>query len=70
MGEKYNFRGENFADCSLCCVKECHVPNFVEKTFANSHKIMKFAKVFSLESFPLYGKTTFTPSLVPKPSIT
>ena len=25
------------------------------KTFADSHKIAKFAKVFSLESFPLYG---------------
>ena len=28
---------------------------FAEKTFANSHKIAKFTKVFSLESFPLYG---------------
>ena len=26
-----------------------------EKTFADSPKILKFAKVFSLESFPLYG---------------
>ena len=30
-------------------------PNFVEKTFANSHKTTKFTKVFSLESFPLYS---------------
>ena len=35
--------------------KECHAPNFVEKTFAYSHKTVKFAKVFSLESFLLYG---------------
>ena len=26
-----------------------------EKTFADSSKTTKFAKVFSLESFPLYG---------------
>ena len=26
-----------------------------EKTFADSPKTMKFAKVFSLESLPLYG---------------
>ena len=31
------------------------VDHFVEKTLANSHKTTKFAKVFSLESFPLYG---------------
>ena len=30
-------------------------PNFVEKTFANNHKTVKFVKVFSLESFPLYS---------------
>ena len=28
---------------------------FMEKTFADSLKITKFVKVFSLESFPLYG---------------
>ena len=28
-------------------------PNFTEKTFTKSHKTAKFAKVFSLESFPL-----------------
>ena len=27
----------------------------VEKTFAGGCKIAKFVKVFSLESFPLYG---------------
>ena len=28
---------------------------FVEKTLANGYKTTKFTKVFSLESFPLYG---------------
>ena len=28
---------------------------FAEKTFADRHKTVKFAKLFSLESFPLYG---------------
>ena len=27
----------------------------MEKTFADGGKIVKFVKVFSLESFPLYG---------------
>ena len=44
----------------LCRAKECHAPNFTEKTFANSHKTTKFAKVFSLESFPLYS--SFSPA--------
>ena len=34
-------------------------PNFTEKAIANSHKTSKFAKVFSLESFPLYGSKTW-----------
>ena len=34
--------------------KDATSPNFIEKTFANSHKTLKFAQVFSLESFPLY----------------
>ena len=37
----------------FCCTKGCHTPNFTEKTFANSHKTVKFAKVFFLESFQL-----------------
>ena len=32
--------------------------NFMEKTFLNSHKTVKITKVFSLESFPLYGTAT------------
>jgi len=35
--------------------KDAKPPNFMEKTFADSHKTAKFVKVFSLESFPLYG---------------
>ena len=35
--------------------KDAMPPNFAEKTFANSHKTAKFTKLFSLESFPLYG---------------
>ena len=42
-----NFRGL----LAFAVPKECHTPNFA----ANSHKTVKFAKVFSLESFPLYG---------------
>ena len=62
-----NFRWRNF--CKLvkiqflqrklswiahfCSAEGRHAPNFVEKTFAYSHKTAKFVKVF--ESFPLYG---------------
>ena len=51
------FTEKTFTDCLLVpCPK---MPRsqiyFAEKTFANSHKTMKFAKVFSLESFLLYG---------------
>ena len=39
----------------LACAtpKKAMPPNFAEKTFSNSHKTTKFAKVFSLKSFPL-----------------
>ena len=33
-------------------------PIFVEKTFTNGIRSVKFVKVFSLESFPLYGMRT------------
>ena len=43
-------------DCSLVLLpKDAMPPNFAEKTFVNSYKTSKFVKVFSLESFPLYG---------------
>ena len=35
----------------------CHAPNFAEKIFADGRKSTNFAKVFSLESFLLYGMT-------------
>ena len=50
IGEKYDFHGENFRGLLTFAMP----PNFMKKTFAN-HKTMKFAEVFSLESFPLYG---------------
>ena len=56
IGEKYDFRGENF--CGLlvfAAPKNVTSPNFAKKTVANSHKTMKFVKVCSLKSFPLYG---------------
>ena len=61
MGEKIRelvekiFVENTFADWLLVLPKDATPPNFVEKTFANSHKTSKFAKVFSLESFPLYS---------------
>ena len=46
--------GNTFGDCSLVLPNNVTPQDFVEKTFANSHKTLKFAKVCSLESFPLY----------------
>ena len=34
--------------------KDATPPNFAAKTFTNSHKTVKFVKVFSLECFPLH----------------
>ena len=39
----------------FCQTRRRHALNFAAKTFMYSHKTAKFAKVFSLESFPLYG---------------
>ena len=45
----------------FCHVNACHIPpKFCGETFANSHKTAKFAKVFSLKSFPPYGITIWT----------
>ena len=50
-----DFCGENFRGLLACAApKDTTLPNFAEKTYANSHKTAKFAKVFSFESFPLY----------------
>ena len=35
--------------------KDALPPNFTKKTFANSNKTLKFTKVVSLKSFPVYG---------------
>ena len=46
------FEGENFRRLLACAVpKDATPPNFAEKTFANSHKSVKFVKVLSLK-FP------------------
>ena len=51
-----DFRRENFHGCSLVLPMEAtHAPKSAEKTFSNSHKTSKFAKVFFLKIFPLYG---------------
>ena len=55
IGEKYDFRGENFCGLLVFAVPNVTSPNFAKKNFANSHKTMKFVKVCSLESFPLYS---------------
>ena len=46
--------GKTSADCSLVLPKDATPQNFMKKTFANSHKILKFANVFFLKSFVLY----------------
>ena len=65
IGEKYNFRGENFRGyLTFAAPKDATLPKFAEKTFANSHKNTQFVKLFSLESFPLYGKSKRRSSLM------
>ena len=46
-------------DCSLIPPKDATLPNFLEKNFVNSHKTAKFMKIFSLESFLLYGMFSY-----------
>ena len=44
-------------DCSKPIIGGCGMPpNFAEKTFAGGSQTLKSAKVFSLESFLLYGR--------------
>ena len=57
-----NFCWESFCvNCSLMPPKDAMPLNFARKTFMNSHKILKFAKVFFLKSFPLYGMSNWIP---------
>ena len=68
MGENYCelvenkiFTGKNFVDCSLVLPKDTMPSNFIEKTFTNSHKTLKFTKPFSFEGFPLFDIATSNP---------
>ena len=48
---------KTFADCLKPIIGGCGTPpNFAEKTFADGLQTSKSAKVFSLESFPLYSR--------------
>ena len=47
---------KTFTDYLKPNISGCGMPqNFVEKTFVDGSQTSKFVKVFSLESFPLYG---------------
>ena len=50
ISEKYDFTEKTFV-----VSKDAMPPNFVKKIFAKSQQTTKFGKVFSLESFLLYG---------------
>ena len=51
------FAEKTFAHSSLVPPKDTMAPSFVKKTFTNSHKTLKFVKIFPLESFPLHSNT-------------
>ena len=53
--QRETFEGENFRRLLTCAVpKDATSPNFVEKTFTNSHKTTKFVEVFSLKNVYCY----------------
>ena len=54
LAENTIFVEKTFVNCSLVLPMDTTPLNFTKKTFANSHKTSKSAKVFSLKSFPLY----------------
>ena len=62
MGEKYSFRGENLRGLlASAAPKDAMPPKFRGENFRESPQNRKIrAKVFSLESFPLYGRLTQT----------
>ena len=63
------FEGQNFHGLLTgVAAKKATPPNFSEKSFVNSYKTSKFAKVFSLESFPLYGNCHYNVTLCPSSS--
>ena len=48
IGEKYDFHRENFCgSLTFAMPKDATLAIFAEKTFVNSHKTVKFAKVLS-----------------------
>ena len=60
IGEKYDSRRKYFCGVLAFSVpKDAMLPNLAEKTFMNTQKTVKFAKVLSLKSFPLYGMFTY-----------
>ena len=54
MGENFCELVKNkiFAEKTFAVPKDATPQNFAKKNFANSHKTVKFVKVFSLERFP------------------
>ena len=53
IGEKYDFRGENFHGLLAFAVpKDATLPNFTEKTVTNSHKTAKIRKSLFPRKFP------------------
>jgi len=56
IAENMIFVEKTFAGCLLLpCQRTLHPQILWRKLLANSHKTVKFAKVFSLESFSLYS---------------
>ena len=56
--KKMVFTEKTFAGCSHLLCQRTPRPKFhTEKTLVYSHKTVKLAKFFSLEGFPLYGRS-------------
>ena len=56
MGEKYNFREENFRGLlTSAAPKDAMPPKFRGENFHESPQNHEICESFSLESFPLYG---------------
>ena len=56
IGEKYDFCEENFHG-----LLPSAAPTYCGETLVNSHITVKFAKVFSFKSFPLYSTSLVKP---------
>ena len=55
IGEKYDFRGEKFEDCSLSPHQQMPRPQILRRKLSRIAINCKICKSFSLKSFPLYG---------------